>query len=314
VGTEKVAKAVAAVAATSIVGGGDSVAAIEKLGLGGEITHISTGGGASLEYMEGKALPGIAALDDLRRVLIAGNWKMNKTVNEAVDLANEIVELTAGAEAEIVIFPPFTALESVAGAVDGRSVGYGGQDIHWEDKGAFTGAISGAMLSDIGCQYVLVGHSERRRVFGETDGETGQKVQAALRNGLVPVLCVGERESEREQGETDAVVKRQLTAGFAALGKESAPPIVVAYEPVWAIGTGKTASPADADAVCGCIRTWLAARFGEKAARLIRILYGGSVHEQNIKDLMGMENIDGALVGGASLSAGGFAAIARFER
>ncbi|MDR2006386.1 MAG: triose-phosphate isomerase [Acidaminococcales bacterium] len=312
-GTEKVAKAVAATTAVSIVGGGDSVAAIEKLGLAGDITHISTGGGASLEYLEGKTLPGVAALDDLRRPLIAGNWKMHKTVREAIALAEDIVRLTAGAEAEVAVFPPFTALESVACAVDGRHVGYGGQDLHWEDKGAFTGAVSGPMLSDIGCQYVLVGHSERRHIFGETDGVTGGKIRAALRNGLTPVLCVGEREAEREKGETAAVIERQLAAGLSALEKQAALPVVLAYEPVWAIGTGRTASPADADEVCGRIRAWIGGKFGEEAARLIRILYGGSVNEKNIKQLMAMDNIDGALVGGASLSAGEFAAIARYR-
>ncbi|MDR3348900.1 MAG: triose-phosphate isomerase [Acidaminococcales bacterium] len=312
-GTEKVAKAVAASAAVSIVGGGDSVAAIEKLGLAADITHISTGGGASLEYLEGKTLPGVAALDDLRRPLIAGNWKMHKTVSEAVALAEEIARLTAGVEAEIAIFPPFTALESVAEAIDGRHVGYGGQDLHYEDKGAFTGAVSGPMLSDIGCQYVLVGHSERRHIFGETDAISGDKVRAALRNGLTPVLCVGERETERAKGETAAVIERQLAAGLSALEKQAELPAMVAYEPVWAIGTGKTASPADADEVCGRIRAWIAANFGEKAARFARILYGGSVNEKNIKALMDTDNIDGVLVGGASLSAGGFAAIARYK-
>jgi triosephosphate isomerase len=312
-GTEKVAKAVAATSAVSIVGGGDSVAAIEKLGLSGDITHISTGGGASLEYMEGKALPGIDALDDLRRPLVAGNWKMNKTVNGAVTLAEEIVRLTAGAEAEVAIFPPFTALESVAAAIDGRHVGYGGQDLYWEDEGAFTGAVSGPMLADIGCQYVLVGHSERRRLFGETDRATGEKVRAALRHGLVPVLCVGETEEEREKGEAAQVIERQLAAGLPAPDQQAGLPVVVAYEPVWAIGTGKTASPADAGEACARIRAFVAERFGDGAARLVRILYGGSVNEKNIKALMAVDDIDGALVGGASLSAESFAAIARYK-
>ena len=168
-GTEAVAKAVAKSRATSIVGGGDSVAAIEKLGLAKRITHISTGGGASLEYLEGKVLPGVAALDDLRRKMIAGNWKMHKTVSEAVELAEDIVMETNGTLNEVVIFPPFTALETVADAIDGKHVGYGAQDLHWEDKGAFTGAVSGAMIADICAEYVLVGHSERRTIFGENE-------------------------------------------------------------------------------------------------------------------------------------------------
>lgn len=167
-GTEAVAKAVAKSRATSIVGGGDSVAAIEKLGLAKRITHISTGGGASLEYLEGKVLPGVAALDDLRRKMIAGNWKMHKTVSEAVALAEDIVMETNGTLNEVVIFPPFTALETVADAIDGKHVGYGAQDLHWEDKGAFTGAVSGAMIADICAEYVLVGHSERRTISVRT--------------------------------------------------------------------------------------------------------------------------------------------------
>ena len=180
-GTEAVAKAVAKSRATSIVGGGDSVAAIEKLGLAKRITHISTGGGASLEYLEGKVLPGVAALDDLRRKMIAGNWKMHKTVSEAVALAEDIVMETNGTLNEVVIFPPFTALETVADAIDGKHVGYGAQDLHWEDKGAFTGAVSGAMIADICAEYVLVGHSERRTIFGENEKIVASKIISYIR-------------------------------------------------------------------------------------------------------------------------------------
>lgn len=201
-GTEAVAKAVAKSRATSIVGGGDSVAAIEKLGLAKRITHISTGGGASLEYLEGKVLPGVAALDDLRRKMIAGNWKMHKTVSEAVELAEDIVMETNGTLNEVVIFPPFTALETVADAIDGKHVGYGAQDLHWEDNGAFTGAVSGAMIADICAEYVLVGHSERRTIFGENEKIVASKIIAAYRNGLKPMLCVGENLAEREAGKT----------------------------------------------------------------------------------------------------------------
>ena len=312
IGTEKVAKAIAVTDATSIVGGGDSVAAIEKLGLADQITHISTGGGASLEYMEGKTLPGIFALDDLRRVMIAGNWKMHKTVSEAVELARDLVEMTAGVECEVVIFPPFTALENVAEAIDGKHIGYGGQDVHWEDKGAFTGAISGVMLADIGCQYALIGHSERRHIFGETDEQTGKKVEAAVRNSLTPVLCVGEKEEEREKGQTDSVIVRQLEKGLAAVDDKVLCEMVIAYEPVWAIGTGKTASIQDASDACSKIRSWVGQKFGERAAKLVRILYGGSVNESNIKDFMQSGDIDGALVGGASLVAEGFCKIVRY--
>ena len=312
IGTEKVAKAIAATSAVSIVGGGDSVAAIEKLGLTEQITHISTGGGASLEYMEGKVLPGITALDDLRRVMIAGNWKMHKTIDEAVELAQDIVEMTSGVECEIVIFPPFTALESVAAAIDGKHVGYGGQDVHWDDQGAFTGAVSGTMLADIGCQYTLIGHSERRHIFGENDEIVGKKVTAAVRNSLVPVLCVGETQEEREQGQTNTVIIRQLEKGLISVNEKIVSEMVIAYEPVWAIGTGKTASVLDAGNACAVIRNWVQGRFGKQAAKLVRILYGGSVNEKNIKDFMQVGDIDGALVGGASLNAESFCKIARY--
>lgn len=221
-GTEAVAKAVAKSRATSIVGGGDSVAAIEKLGLAKRITHISTGGGASLEYLEGKVLPGVAALDDLRRKMIAGNWKMHKTVSEAVELAEDIVMETNGTLNEVVIFPPFTALETVADAIDGKHVGYGAQDLHWEDKGAFTGAVSGAMIADICAEYVLVGHSERRTIFGENEKIVASKIIAAYRNGLKPMLCVGENLAEREAGKTARKINMQLKSALRVISAEDA--------------------------------------------------------------------------------------------
>lgn len=253
-GTEAVAKAVAKSRATSIVGGGDSVAAIEKLGLAKRITHISTGGGASLEYLEGKVLPGVAALDDLRRKMIAGNWKMHKTVSEAVALAEDIVMETNGTLNEVVIFPPFTALETVADAIDGKHVGYGAQDLHWEDKGAFTGAVSGAMIADICAEYVLVGHSERRTIFGENEKIVASKIIAAYRNGLKPMLCVGENLAEREAGKTARKINMQLKSALRVISAEDAENLVVAYEPIWAIGSGKAATPEDALEVCTLIR------------------------------------------------------------
>lgn len=309
-GTEAVAKAVAKSRATSIVGGGDSVAAIEKLGLAKRITHISTGGGASLEYLEGKVLPGVAALDDLRRKMIAGNWKMHKTVSEAVELAEDIVMETNGTLNEVVIFPPFTALETVADAIDGKHVGYGAQDLHWEDKGAFTGAVSGAMIADICAEYVLVGHSERRTIFGENEKIVASKIIAAYRNGLKPMLCVGENLAEREAGKTARKINMQLKSALRVISAEDAENLVVAYEPIWAIGSGKAATPEDALEVCTLIREKIGKIFTPDIARKVRILYGGSVNEKNA-DSFNLSGIDGVLVGGASLKADTFAAIVR---
>lgn len=309
-GTEAVAKAVAKSRATSIVGGGDSVAAIEKLGLAKRITHISTGGGASLEYLEGKVLPGVAALDDLRRKMIAGNWKMHKTVSEAVELAEGIVMETNGTLNEVVIFPPFTALETVADAIDGKHVGYGAQDLHWEDKGAFTGAVSGAMIADICAEYVLVGHSERRTIFGENEKIVASKIIAAYRNGLKPMLCVGENLAEREAGKTARKINMQLKSALRVISAEDAENLVVAYEPIWAIGSGKAATPEDALEVCTLIREKIGKIFTPDIARKVRILYGGSVNEKNAASF-NLSGIDGVLVGGASLKADTFAAIVR---
>ena len=309
-GTEAVAKAVAKSRATSIVGGGDSVAAIEKLGLAKRITHISTGGGASLEYLEGKVLPGVAALDDLRRKMIAGNWKMHKTVSEAVELAEDIVMETNGTLNEVVIFPPFTALETVADAIDGKHVGYGAQDLHWEDKGAFTGAVSGAMIADICAEYVLVGHSERRSIFGENEKIVASKIIAAYRNGLKPMLCVGENLAEREAGKTARKINMQLKSALRAITAEDAENLVVAYEPIWAIGSGKAATPEDALEVCTLIREKIGKIFTPDIASKVRILYGGSVNEKNAASF-NLSGIDGVLVGGASLKADTFAAIVR---
>jgi triosephosphate isomerase len=309
-GTEAVAKAVAKSRATSIVGGGDSVAAIEKLGLAKRITHISTGGGASLEYLEGKVLPGVAALDDLRRKMIAGNWKMHKTVSEAVELAEDIVMETNGTLNEVVIFPPFTALETVADAIDGKHVGYGAQDLHWDDKGAFTGAVSGAMIADICAEYVLVGHSERRTIFGENEKIVASKIIAAYRNGLKPMLCVGENLAEREAGKTARKINMQLKSALRVISAEDAENLVVAYEPIWAIGSGKAATPEDALEVCTLIREKIGKIFTPDIARKVRILYGGSVNEKNAASF-NLSGIDGVLVGGASLKADTFAAIVR---
>lgn len=309
-GTEYLASAVAKSRAISIVGGGDSVAAIEKLKLANKITHLSTGGGASLEYLEGRTLPGIAALDDLRQKMIAGNWKMHKTVNEAVELAEEIVRETNGVSSEIVVFPPYTALESVAYAIDGSHISFGAQDLHWEDSGAYTGAVSGAMIASICAEYVLVGHSERRTLFGDNDVNVARKMDAAYRNGLKPILCVGENMEERKNGRTSRKIGMQLKSALKVVSAEEAENLVIAYEPIWAIGSGKAATADVAREVCCLIRDKIAKLFSEDIARKVRILYGGSVNEKNAAE-SNVSGIDGLLVGGASLTAKSFSAIAR---
>ena len=309
-GTEAVAKAVAANRGVTIVGGGDSVAAIDKLGLEKKIKHISTGGGASLEYLQGLILPGIAALDDIRRPMVAGNWKMHKNVSESIALAEDIVAETNGTLNEVVIFPPFTSLESVAEAIDGKHVGYGAQDLHWEDQGAFTGAVSGTMIADICCEYVIVGHSERRTMFGDNEVAVAKKVAATFRNGMKPLLCVGENAKERTEGKTARKISMQINNAFKGLQAEQAKEVVVAYEPLWAIGSGQAATAKDAQEVCHLIREKLTTMFGEKISRQVRILYGGSVNENNAVAFK-ISGIDGVLVGGASLNAKAFSAIVR---
>ncbi|MBQ0108210.1 MAG: triose-phosphate isomerase, partial [Phascolarctobacterium sp.] len=237
-------------------------------------------------------------------------WKMHKTVDEAVDLAVGVVEATNGCRAEVLVCPPFTALDAVAEIFDGRHVHYGAHDLCWEDSGAFTGAVSGAMLADICCDYVIVGHSERCTLFCETDEVVAKKLQAAYRNNLKPILCVGENLKERRAKATDKKIVAQLTSALKKLTKDQAAKLTVAYEPLWAIGTGKAATVADAVEVVKLIRAQLAKLKGEDVARKVRILYGGSVKADNAKDFADA-GIDGVLVGGASLKVDDFAAIVR---
>ena len=240
----------------------------------------------------------------MRRPFIAGNWKMNLDRASAVALAEGLAKATADIEdVEIAVCPPSIYLEAVAAALKGSKVGLGGQDMYFEAKGAFTGEISSAMLLDIGCQYVVLGHSERRHIFGETDEDVNKKVKVALEAGLIPIVCVGETLPQRENGETLDVIRGQFDGSLAGLSEEQMKKVVIAYEPVWAIGTGRTATPQQAEEVHLDLRKIMESCYNSEIAESVRIQYGGSVKPDNAAELLGQANIDGALVGGASLKA-----------
>jgi len=243
-----------------------------------------------------------------RTPVIAANWKMNKTVPEAIEFCDELLPRIEDAACEVIICPPFLALPAVVEATGGGPVQVAAQNMHFEQSGAFTGEVSPAMLLDAGATAVVLGHSERRQLFGESDEALSRKVPAALEAGLVPILCVGETEDERERDETDRILRRQIDAGLSRVPLERLADVVVAYEPVWAIGTGRTATPEQAEDACGFVRSLISAR-DEASGAAVRIQYGGSVKPGNAAELLGREEIDGALVGGASLDAGDFAAI-----
>lgn len=246
----------------------------------------------------------------MRKPIIAGNWKMYKTIGEAESLVAELKLLVPpGGTAEVVLCPPFTALAAVAKAATGTGWSLGAQDLFWEEQGAYTGEVSPLMLKDAGCTYVIVGHSERRQYFGETDATVRRKVRAAVAAALRPIVCVGESLAQREAGETEIFVTGQVKAALEGLSIAELSQVVIAYEPIWAIGTGRNATPADADAVCGLIRRTIGELFGTGAAAQLRVQYGGSVKPENSDELLGQPNIDGALVGGASLAAPSFARI-----
>ena len=251
----------------------------------------------------------------LRTPLIAGNWKMYKTGPEAVETARALKELTAGvSDVDVMIAPAFTALAATAEALAGSTIAVGAQNLHWESEGAFTGEISPDMIRAAGCRYAIIGHSERRQLFGETDAAVNRKVKAALAAGLIPVVCIGETEAEREAQQTFSVLDKQVRLGLEGVSLQTPGDVVVAYEPVWAIGTGKTATREQAQEAHAFIRDLLRKLYGEAGADATRILYGGSVKPDNIAALIGMDDIDGALVGGASLAPETFARIVDLGR
>ncbi|WNB92831.1 triose-phosphate isomerase [Bacillus sp. NEB1478] len=238
----------------------------------------------------------------MRKPIIAGNWKMNKTLSEARSFVEEVKNLVPSAETvDSVICAPALFLDCLADESEGTPLAIGAQNMHFEESGAFTGEISPVMLKDLNVQYVILGHSERRELFGETDELVNQKTHAAFKHSLTPIVCVGETLDQREADQTKDVVKQQTEKGLQGLSDDQMKQTVIAYEPVWAIGTGKTASSEDANEVCAYIRSVVAEQFSQDVADAVRIQYGGSVKPDNIKELMGMSDIDGALVGGASL-------------
>jgi len=248
----------------------------------------------------------------MRKPFVAGNWKMNTNSQTSVDLADSLASgslESAGHSVTVAVFPPFVYLQAVGRALNGSSITIGAQDVYFEPDGAFTGEISISMLKDIGCNYCLCGHSERRHVIGETDELINKKVSAAISGGLLPILCVGELLEERQASQTEKIVTRQLKKGLAGLGAEKLAAVTIAYEPVWAIGTGLTATPQQAQEAHDFIRKLLGQMYDDQLASEIRILYGGSVKPGNAADLMGQEDVDGSLVGGASLKADDFLAI-----
>ncbi|WP_163879941.1 triose-phosphate isomerase [Paenibacillus favisporus] len=242
----------------------------------------------------------------MRTPIIAGNWKMFKTVPEAKTFIEEVKGKAEVEGVESVICAPFTNLPALVEAVKGTSIKIGAQNLHFEDNGAFTGEISGVMLKDLGVDYVIIGHSERRQYFAETDETVNKKVQAAFRHDLTPIVCVGEKLEEREAGQTKDVCKVQTEAAFQGLSGEQAAQVVIAYEPIWAIGTGKSSTAQDANEVISYIRSLVEGLYGKEVADQVRIQYGGSVKPENVKEYMGQSDIDGALVGGASLQPASF--------
>lgn len=248
----------------------------------------------------------------MRTPIIAGNWKMNNTIKEALELVENIKAQDLNEGVEVVVCTPFTALKDVKEATKNTNIKLGAQNMHWEDNGAYTGEISPLMLKELGVDYCIIGHSERRQYFNESDETVNKKIKAALSHSLLPIVCVGETLEEREAAKAEEIVKNQVIKAFEGISRDMIKDIVIAYEPIWAIGTGKTASSSDADAMCGLIRETIGEIYSDEEKEIIRIQYGGSVKPSNVKELMEKSNIDGALVGGASLKGTDFVKLINF--
>ncbi len=246
-----------------------------------------------------------------RRTIAAGNWKMNKTASEAVEFVNALKANVADTASEVVVGVPFVCLPGVVAAVKGTNIKVAAQNMHWEENGAFTGEVSGPMLADLGVDYVIIGHSERREYFAETNETVNKKAHAVLKYGMTPIICCGETLTQREQGVTADHVRYQIKVALLGLTAEQVKQVVIAYEPIWAIGTGKTATNEQANEVCAIIRNTIKELYGEDVSNATRIQYGGSVNAKNAADLFAMSDIDGGLVGGASLKVDDFTVIAK---
>lgn len=319
-GTEFIAKMISDSTATTVIGGGETLAAIKKMGLVDVYTHVSTGGGASMEFISGKNLPGIAALEGVfetdetsakRRIMIAGNWKMNKTIDESIKFADKFNKniKNLNSNADVLVCGPYTCLHSLIEMFKDSSVMVGAENMHWEDSGAFTGEISGQMLKDIGCTHVILGHSERRQYFNELNKTVNQKIKAALKNDLTPVVCVGETLTQREDDKTKDVIENQIERCLVDITADDMKKLIIAYEPIWAIGTGQTATPEQAQRVHAYIRSLIKDKYGAEIASGVRILYGGSMKPENAAELTAQIDVDGGLVGGAALDPDSFAKI-----